>query len=330
MEEQRGRDGINGGILQELEVQRPNRSLVTEFFLLGLSDNQDLHLPLFGVFTGIYIVAITGNLVIIALVRSQPTLHNPMYFFLENLSFLDFLLTSVTVPKMLDNLLKNRMSISFIGCISQIHFYQVFIVAECLLLAVMAYDRYLAICQPLRYPILMDMTARFLLVAFCWLMGLMYSFAKTVLIVKLEFCGPNIIRGFFCDAPPLFGLSCSSTFTAELFQFTAGLFVGPVPALVVVFSYIHIIFAILRIQSAQGRYKTFSTCASHLVVVILFYGTGIFTYVVQPQLGNDNGANNVVTVLYTVIAPMLNPFIYSLRNQEVHNALKKLLARKMN
>ncbi|KAM8947227.1 olfactory receptor 5V1-like [Pelodytes ibericus] len=306
------------------EEQKFNRSLVSEFVLLGLSENPDLQLLLFGLFFGLYIVTLSGNLLIITLIRTDPRLHKPMYFLLENLSFLDFILTSVTVPKMLDNLLNDKKSISFAGCISQVHVYQVFIVAECYILAIMAFDRYLAICHPLRYPTLMNQKALVQLVSFCWVMGLIYSFAKTTLMLKLVFCGPNILNSFFCDAPPLLKLSCSETTSQDLFQFVAGLFVGPLPALTVVASYIPITCAILRISSARGRHKTFSTCASHLAVVILFYGSGIFTYVIQPRLGKQEGISHVVTIIYTVIAPMLNPFIYSLRNQEVHQALHRL------
>ncbi|XP_053316662.1 olfactory receptor 151-like [Spea bombifrons] len=305
-----------------------NTSLVSEFILLGLSQNPDLHLPLFCLFTGLYIVTLGGNLLIITLIRTDPRLHKPMYFFLENLSFLDFLLISVTVPKMLDNLVKNKQSISFTGCISQIHFYQVFMVAECFILAIMAYDRYLAICQPLRYPLVMTRCALDLLVASCWIIGLAYSFAKTTLMLNVVFCGPNVLNSFFCDAPPLFELACSDTSDLDLFQFTAGVFVGPFPAMTVVVSYIPIIYAIIRIKSAQGRTKTFSTCASHLVVVALFYGSGIFSYVIRPRISQQNQMDLVVTVTYAVIAPMLNPFIYSLRNKEMLCALKRLFRQK--
>ncbi|KAM3930862.1 olfactory receptor 5J3-like [Leptodactylus fuscus] len=301
-----------------------NTTRVNEFFLLGVWEQSDLHLLFFVVFTIIYVVTVGGNVVFISIIRSQHRLRTPMYFFLENLSFLDVSLSTVIVPHLLNILLVDHKVISFVGCVTQTLFYQLIIVAECFLLATMAYDRYLAICQPLQYSLVMVKPFLVAMILLCWFLGVAYSLTNTIFIFQLVFCGPNIIPGFFCDAPLLFQLSCSDSSGLQMFQFIAGIFVGPIPALIVVSSYIAIITTIVRINSAKGKWKTFSTCASHLTVVTLFYGTGIFTYVIQPGVSKQTEMKDAITVVYTIIAPMLNPFIYSFRNQEVHNGWKRL------
>ncbi|KAG8537109.1 hypothetical protein GDO81_025060 [Engystomops pustulosus] len=248
-----------------------------------------------------------------------------MYFFLENLSVLDVSLSTVIVPNLLDILLVDHKVVLFAGCVSQIFCYQIIIVAECFLLAIMAYDRYLAICLPLQYTVVMVRPFLVGMISLCWILGIAYSLTKTLFILRLVFCGPNVISSFFCDAPLLSRLSCSESLGLQTFQLTAGIFVGPIPALIVVSSYIAILTTVVRIHSAEGKRKAFSTCASHLTVVILFYGTGIFTYVIQPGLSRETEVKNAIMVVYTIVAPMLNPFIYSFRNQEVLNGWRKLL-----
>ncbi|KAM9330209.1 olfactory receptor 5V1-like [Gastrophryne carolinensis] len=285
-----------------------------------------MHKILFNIFGMAYAATLAGNLTIISVIRADSHLHKPMYFLLENLSFLDLSMTTIIVPTMLHMLISSHKAISFTGCIGQMYLYEVVIVTECFILVVMAYDRYVAICLPFSYPILMTKPTLVLMVAFCWLMGTMYSLTETILMLQSVFCGPNIINGFFCDGSLIMKLACSDVTTLHLFRLFAGLFVGPLPVLLVLGSYVAIISAVLRIPSTQGRNKTFSTCVSHLVVVTLFYGTGIFTYILQPVMVDPRSpVNNIFSVVYTVLAPMLNPFIYSLRNKEIHRGCRHVL-----
>ncbi|KAM9330207.1 olfactory receptor 1D5-like [Gastrophryne carolinensis] len=287
-----------------------------------------MHQIWFNIFTMAYTVTLAGNLTIIGVIRADPHLHKPMYFLLENLSFLDVSMTTVIVPNMLHILSRSHKAISFTGCISQMYFYEVVMVAECFILVVMAYDRYAAICLPFRYPILMTKLTLVLMVGFCWLMGTIYSLTETILLLRSVFCSPNVIHGFFCDGSLIMKLSCSDTTTLHLFQLFAGLFVGPLPVFMVLGSYVAIISTVVKIHNTEGRNKAFSTCVSHLVVVTLFYGTGIFTYIIQPIIVDPHSpVNNIFSVVYTILAPMLNPFIYSLRNQEIHKGCRHVLKR---
>ncbi|KAM9330208.1 olfactory receptor 13C9-like [Gastrophryne carolinensis] len=275
-----------------------------------------------------YTVTLAGNLTIISVIRADPHLHKPMYFLLENLSFLDISMTTVIVPNVLHMLSSGHKAISFTGCIGQMFFYEVVIVAECVILVVMAYDRYVAICLPFRYPVLMTKPTLVLMVAFCWIMGIMYSVTETTLMLQSMFCGPNVILGFFCDGTLVMKLACSDTTTLHLFQLFVGLFLGPIPLLVVLSSYVAIFSTVMKIHNTEGRNKAFSTCVSHLLVVTLFYGTGIFTYIIQPIIVDPHSPmNNIFSVVYTILAPMLNPFIYSLRNQEIHRGCRHVLKR---
>ncbi|XP_068128044.1 olfactory receptor 6Y1-like [Hyperolius riggenbachi] len=301
-----------------------NRSSVTEFLLLGGLETSSMLWIFFSIFMVAYMLGLAGNLTIIVVIRADARLHKPMYFLLENLSFLDISLTTIIVPTMLDILLSKEKVISFHGCINQMFFSEVIIVTECFILVVMAYDRYLAICLPFRYLVVMTKPTLILMVASCWFMGLMYSITYNILLLKSVFCGPNIIRSFFCDGSLLVKLSCSDASELEQFQQLAGLFVGPLPILMVLSSYVAIISAIMRIHSTEGRKRTFSTCVSHLVVVTFYYGTGIFTYLIKPMIENSHGSiNYILSAIYTLGAPMLNPFIYSLRNQEIHRGFTK-------
>ncbi|XP_069502597.1 olfactory receptor 5AP2-like [Ambystoma mexicanum] len=300
-----------------------NGTEVTEFILLGLSDNPDYQCVLFLSFLLVYIFTLTGNTLIIAATCVASQLHTPMYFFLSSLSFVDMGLTSVTVPKMLANILSSRKSISVSGCIAQLSFFISFASAECFLLTVMAYDRYVAICNPLRYAAVMSRGVCLLLVAVSWLAATLHSVLHSLLTARLSFCGSNRIHHFFCDMTPLLKLASSDTSTNELVIFVEGPFSVVVPFLIILVSYFCIISAILQIRSEKGRGKIFSTCSSHLTVVALFYGTAIFTYF-RPTATYSLDHDRVVTLMYTVVAPMMNPLIYSLRNNDMREAFLKV------
>ncbi|XP_030047873.1 olfactory receptor 5V1-like [Microcaecilia unicolor] len=309
-------------------MERRNYSDVTEFIILGLSTVQEHQIILFFVFLIIYLITIVGNLIILTLIIRDSRLHSPMYFFLANLSIVDLHCVSVTVPKMLDNFLSERKSISFFGCILQMYCFQFFIVVECYILAAMAYDRYVAICHPLNYTLIMNRKVRFQLLAGCWLMGFLNSVTEAVCVSTLNFCGPNVIDHIFCDIPPLYKLSCSSVFAHEIVFMVVVFISGVIPFVLVVTSYACIVSAILKIRTSSGRRRTFSTCASHLMVVTLYYGTGTYCYVNPYSMYAMSQEVKVIAVIYSVINPMLNPIIYSLRNKEVKGAFKTLLLRK--
>ncbi|XP_030047880.1 olfactory receptor 5V1-like [Microcaecilia unicolor] len=306
-----------------------NYSTVSEFIILGLSDVEELMRWLFLVFLLVYLSTVLGNTLIIAVILSESSLHTPMYFFLGNLSFLDVSCSSIILPKMLSNLFSGRKTISFVGCFLQMFFFQLLAGTECFLLAVMAYDRYVAICKPLNYSLIMNQKVCLALLVFSWFLSFLNSTIHTVAASQLTFCGPNGINHFFCDVPPLYKISCSDTSLNEKALLTAGMFVGVGPCLFITLSYIIIISAILKISSTEKRIKAFSTCASHLTVVVLFYGTGTFSYIRSlPGFSFDKG--KVIPLLYSTITPMLNPLIYSLRNREVKGVLRRALWRKGN
>ncbi|CAM4628203.1 unnamed protein product [Lepidochelys olivacea] len=305
---------------------RENDTSVTKFILLGLSSNPAEQLILFGVFTAIYLVALMGNMLILLLVSLDSRLHTPMYFFLVNLSMVDIGYTSCTVPKMLANYLSQDKSISWAGCLSQMFFFISFGGIECLLLGVMAYDRYVAICHPLQYGAFMSRRVCALLAAAAWVMGLTNSAVHSSLMSILSFCRSNILHHFFCDIPPLFQLSCSDTQTNQAVTFALGGAVILGSFLGTLVSYVYIVMAVLRIRTREGRLKAFSTCASHLTVVSLYFGTIIFTYI-RPNSTYSQDQDRALPVLYGIVTPMLNPIIYSLRNKDVKGALRKALAR---
>ncbi|XP_044841745.1 olfactory receptor 1019-like isoform X1 [Mauremys mutica] len=303
-----------------------NNTSVTEFILLGLSSNPAEELVLFGVFTAIYLVALMGNVLILLLVSLDSRLHTPMYFFLGNLSVVDIGYTSSTVPKMLANYLSGDKSISWAGCLSQMFFFISFGGIECLILGVMAYDRYVAICHPLHYGAFMSRRVCALLAAAAWVMGLTNSAVHSSLMSILSFCRGNVLRHFFCDIPPLFQLSCSDTRANQAVTVVVGGAIVFSSLLGTLVSYVHIAMAVLRIRTREGRLKAFSTCASHLTVVSLYFGTILFTYL-RPNSTYSQEQDRALPVLYGIIIPMLNPIIYSLRNKDVKGALQKALAR---
>nr|XP_033817844.1 olfactory receptor 5V1-like [Geotrypetes seraphini] len=306
-----------------------NCSTVTEFIILGLSDAEELMHWLFVVFLFVYLTTVLGNAVIITVILSESSLHTPMYFFLGNLSFLDVGSSSVILPKMLSSLFSGQKTISFVGCFVQMFFFELLAGTECFLLAVMAYDRYVAICKPLNYSLIMSQKACLALLVSSWFASFLNSTVHTVAASVLTFCGPNGINHFFCDVPPLYKLSCSDTSRNEKLLLTAGVFVGMGPCLFITLTYAIIISTILKISSTERRVKAFSTCASHLTVVVLFYGTATFSYIRSlPGFSFDKG--KIIPILYSSITPMLNPLIYSLRNREVKGALRKALWRKGN
>ncbi|XP_038179542.1 olfactory receptor 151-like [Arvicola amphibius] len=304
-----------------------NHSMVTEFILRGLTNRPELQLPLFLLFLGIYTVTMVGNLGMITLIGLNAQLHTPMYFFLSNLSLVDLCYSSVITPKMLINFVSQRNLISYNGCMLQLYFFLVFVIAECYMLTVMAYDRYVAICHPLLYNIIMSPALCSMLVAFVYAMGLIGSTIETGLMLKLHYC-EDLISHYFCDILPLMKLSCSSTYDVEVTVFFLAGFNIVATSLTVLISYASILSSILRISSTEGRSKAFSTCSSHFAAVGLFYGSTAFMYL-KPSTASSLAQENVASVFYTTVIPMLNPLIYSLRNKEVKAALDKTLKRKL-
>ncbi|XP_051011751.1 olfactory receptor 151 [Acomys russatus] len=303
-----------------------NHSTVTDFILGGLTNRPDLQMPLFLLFLGIYLVTMVGNLGMITLIGLSTQLHTPMYFFLSNLSLVDLCYSSVITPKMLVNFVSQRNLISYVGCMFQLYFFLVFVIAECYMLTVMAYDRYVAICHPLLYNIIMSPALCSLLVAFVYAMGLIGSTIETGLMLKLHYC-EDLIRHYFCEILPLMKLSCSSPYDVEMVVFFLAGFNIVVTSLTVLVSYAFILSSILRISSTEGRSKAFSTCSSHLAAVGMFYGSTAFMYL-KPSTASSLAQENVASVFYTTVIPMLNPLIYSLRNKEVKAALDRTLKRK--
>ncbi|XP_063157058.1 olfactory receptor 5V1-like [Candoia aspera] len=300
-----------------------NQTAVTEFLLLGLSGDPTLQAFLFLIFLPIYLITLAGNMVIILVIRANPHLHTPMYFFLINLSFLDICYSSVTVPKMLQNLLATKKTISLCGCIAQVFFFIFMAGTEIFLLSAMAYDRYAAICNPLRYSTIISHRLCIQMVLAAWVSGFLDSCVNTLFLADLQFCGPSNINHFSCELPLLLQLSCTGTFANEMVILTFSMPFGFAALLLIIASYVCIISTILRISSAEGRQKAFSTCASHLTVVLLFCGTAIIRYM-KPASGYSDTMDRLVSIQYSVLTPMLNPIIYSLKNEDVKNALKKL------
>ncbi|XP_075045745.1 olfactory receptor 5V1-like [Mixophyes fleayi] len=300
-----------------------NFTALSEFVLAGLSDIRELQIFHFMIFLCIYIITVNGNIYIILAYRFSLNLHTPMYFFLANFSFLDICYISATVPNLLSNFLSEHKTISVYGCVIQMYCFLLLGGTECYILAVMAYDRYNAICHPLLYSIIMNKLKCRQLVIGSWTIGAANSLIHTVLTFSLSFCS-NKINHFFCDIPPVLELSCTNTWTNELAVFIISGFVIIGSFILIMFSYIQIISSILQIRSTSSRKKTFSTCTSHLIVVTIYYGSGIFMYF-RPKSSYGMDQDRLVSVMYTVIAPMLNPFVYSLRNSEVKSAMRKIL-----
>ncbi|XP_004423470.1 PREDICTED: olfactory receptor 1J4-like [Ceratotherium simum simum] len=301
-------------------MRRQNQSSVSEFFLLGLPIPPEQKGMFFALFLGTYLTTVLGNLLIILLLRLDSHLHTPMYFFLSHLALTDVSFSSVTVPKMLLNMQTQHLSISYPGCISQMYFYILFGCVDNLLLAVMAYDRYVAICHPLHYTTIMREGLCVLLVAGSWILSCGSALLHTLLLAQVSFCADNIIPHFFCSLPILLKLSCSNTSLNELVVFTAGAAVVVFPLSGILVSYGHIGASILRAPSNKRICKALSTCGSHLSVVSLFYGTIIALYL-SSSSSNSNDRDVIASLMYTVVTPMLNPFIYSLRNRDMKLAL---------
>ncbi|XP_055212177.2 olfactory receptor 5A1 [Gorilla gorilla gorilla] len=304
-----------------------NGSSVTMFILLGFTDHPELQALLFVTFLGIYLTTLAWNLALIFLIRGDTHLHTPTYFFLSNLSFIDICYSSAVAPKMLTDFFWEQKTISFVGCAAQFFFFVSMGLSECLLLTAMAYDQYAAISSPLLYTTIMTQGLCTRMVVGAYVGGFLSSLIQASSIFRLHFCGPNIINHFFCDLPPVLALSCSDTFLTQVVNFLVVVTVGGTSFLQLLISYGYIVSVVLKIPSAEGRWKACNTCASHLMVVTLLFGTAPFVYL-RPSSSYLLGRDKVVSVFYSLVIPMLNPLIYSLRNKEIKDALWKVLERK--
>ncbi|XP_032107431.1 olfactory receptor 1N1 [Sapajus apella] len=304
-----------------------NQSSVSEFFLRRISVSPEQQQSLFGIFLCIYLVTLTGNLLIILAIGSDLHLHTPMYFFLANLSFVDIGLTSSTVSKMLVNVQTRHHTISYMGCLTQMYFFLMFGDLDSFFLAAMAYDRYVAICCPLYYSTVMSPQVCALILTLCWVLTNVVALTHTLLMARLSFCVTGEIAHFFCDITPVLKLSCSDTHINEMMVFVLGGTVLIVPFLCIVTSYIHIVPAILRIRTHGGAGKAFSTCSSHLCIVCVFYGTLFSAYLCPPSIASEE-KDIAAAAMYTIVTPMLNPFICSLRNKDMKRALKRLFGQR--
>nr|XP_036868313.1 olfactory receptor 2A25 [Manis javanica] len=303
-----------------------NRTSVTEFVLLGFPLSQRIQVLLFGLFSLLYALTLLGNGAILGIISLNPQLHTPMYFFLCHLAAVDMAYACNTVPQMLVNLLRPARPISFAGCMAQTFLFLTFAHTECLLLVVMSYDRYVAICRPLRYSAVVSRKVCITLVGTSWVLGVLLALVHLGLLLPLRFCGPWKINHFFCEITAVLKLACADTHINELLVLAGAVsvLVGPFSSIVV--SYIHILHAVLKIQSGEGRQKAFSTCSSHLCVVGLFYGSAITMYV-GPRYGNSREQKKYLLLFHSLFNPMLNPLIYSLRNKEVKAALKRIFGK---
>ncbi|XP_040325360.1 olfactory receptor 8B12-like [Herpailurus yagouaroundi] len=304
-------------------------SSVTEFILTGLTDQLELQIPLFFLFLGFYMVTVLGNLALIALIRLNSCLHTPMYFFLFNLSLIDFCYSTTITPKMLKSFFSKKNIILHAECMTQLFFFCFFVISESFLLSVMAYDRYVAICKPLVYMVTMSPQVCLFLLLGVYVMGLSGAMVHTGSIASLTFCADNLLNHFMCDILPLLELSCNSTYVNELVVFILVAIDIGMPIITIFISYALILSSILHIHSTEGRSKAFSTCSSHIIVVSLFFGSGAFMYLKPPSiLPLDQG--KVSSLFYTIVVPMLNPLIYSLRNKDVKVSLRNTLERKIS
>uniref|UniRef100_A0A8C3WAT0 Olfactory receptor n=1 Tax=Catagonus wagneri TaxID=51154 RepID=A0A8C3WAT0_9CETA len=306
-------------------MESGNHTGVSNFLLLGFTKEPDLQPLLFGLFLSMYLTAFAGNLAIILAIISDSQLHTPMYFFLSNLSFADFCFTSTTIPKLLMNLQTERKVITYAGCLSQTFFFIVFGCLDNLLLTVMAYDRFVAICHPLHYRVIMNPKVCGMLALASWCVSITGSLFETLTLLRLSFCTNRNIPHFFCDFPEVLKLACSDTLVSKIAIYFVTIILAVFPLSGILFSYSRIFSSILRISSVRGKYKAFSTCGSHLSMVSLFYGTGLGVYLSSAV--TSSSASLLASVMYTVVTPMLNPFIYSLRNRDIKGALMRLLGR---
>ncbi|XP_004608372.2 olfactory receptor 13 [Sorex araneus] len=303
-----------------------NHTTVTEFILLGFPLGLKIQAVLFGLFSLFYAFTLLGNGVILGLISLDSRLHTPMYFFLSHLAIVDIAYACNTVPQMLVNLLDPASPISYAGCVTQTFLFLTFAHTECLLLVVMSYDRYVAICHPLRYSVIMSWRVCISLAVTSWTIGVLLALVHLILLLPLPFCGPQRVDHFFCEIIAVLKLACADTHINEIMVLAGAVsvLVGPLSSIVI--SYAHILWAILKIQSGEGRQKAFSTCSSHLCVVGLFYGTAIIMYV-GPRYGNPQEQKKYLLLFHSLFNPMLNPFIYSLRNKEVKAALKRMVTK---
>uniref|UniRef100_A0A8D2DMI7 Olfactory receptor n=1 Tax=Sciurus vulgaris TaxID=55149 RepID=A0A8D2DMI7_SCIVU len=310
-------------------MEPQNRTSASEFILLGLSEKPEHETLLFSLFLCMYVVTVVGNLLIILAISSDPHLHTPMYFFLANLSLVDFCLATNTVPKMLVNIQTRSKSISYPCCLTQMYFFHFFGIMDSVLIAVMAYDRFVAICHPLHYTTIMSPRLCGLLTGGPWVSSCFISLTHILLMARLVFCGNHELPHYFCDLTPLLRLSCTDTSVNKVFVLIVAGVVIATPFVCILASYARIMVAILKVPSAGGRKKAFSTCSSHLSVVALFYGTTIGVYLC-PSSVRTAVKEKASAVMYTAVTPMLNPFIYSLRNRDLKGALRKLINRKVS
>nr|XP_003460853.1 olfactory receptor 1019-like [Cavia porcellus] len=310
-----------------MDKEKKNYSTETKFIFLGITQDPQLQITFFVVFLIVYLLNVLGNVGMIVLIITDPRLHTPMYFFLCNLSFVDLGYSSAIAPRMLADFLTKHKVISFSSCATQFPFFVGFVDAECYILAAMAYDRFMAICRPLHYNILMSKRVCMALMLGSYLTGLVSLVVHTSLTFSLNYCGSNIINHFFCEIPPLLALSCSDTYISEILLFSLCGFIEFSTILIIFISYAFILVTIIRMTSTEGQLKAFSTCGSHLTGVTLFYGTVMFMYL-RPTSSYSLDQDKWASVFYTIIIPMLNPLIYSLRNKDVKAAFKKLIGRK--
>ncbi|XP_045660162.1 olfactory receptor 7A17-like [Ursus americanus] len=305
-------------------MEPDNDTGISEFLLLGFSEKPELQPLIFGLFLSTYLITVCGNLLLILAVSSDSHLHTPMYFFLANLSFVDICITSTTIPKMLWNIQTQSKVIIFAGCITQMYFFLLFAGWDDFLLTVMAYDRFVAICHPLHYMVIMNPQLCGLLILLSWIISVLNSSLQSLMLLRLTFCTGMEIPHFFCELNQVIGHACSDTFLNDMVMNFATVLLAGTPLAGILYSYCKIGSSIHRISSAQGKYKAFSTCASHLSVVSLFYCTSLGVYLSSAATQSSH-ASAVASVMYTVVTPMLNPFIYSLRNRDIKRALKRII-----
>ncbi|XP_002723462.3 olfactory receptor 2T2 [Oryctolagus cuniculus] len=298
----------------------------TDFILLGLITHPTCPGLIFAVIFSIFVVAVTANVAMILLIHRDPHLHTPMYFLLSQLSFMDTVYICVTVPKTLQDLLSKEKTISFLGCAFQIFFYLTLIGGEFFLLGFMAYDRYVAVCRPLQYPLLMNRRVCLFMVVSSWVGGSLDGFMLSPVTMSFPYCGPREINHFFCEIPAVLKLSCTDTSLYETLMYACCVLMLLIPLSVISVSYTHILITVHRMNSAKGWHKAFTTCSSHIMVVIIFYGAAFYTNVL-PHSYHTPEKDKVVSAFYTILTPMLNPLIYSLRNKDVEEALRKALGR---
>ncbi|XP_023396333.2 olfactory receptor 5B12 [Loxodonta africana] len=307
-------------------IPKENSTELTEFILVGLTNDPELQIPLFITFFLIYLITLVENLGMILLILMDSRLHTPMYFFLSNLSLADFGYSSAVTPKVMAEFLTGDKIVSYNACATQFFFFVAFITVESFLLAAMAYDRYAAVCKPLHYTITVTTNVCVLLAIGSYVCGFLNASIHTGNIFRLSFCRSNVIDHFFCDAPPLLALSCSDRYISEIVIFLVVGFNDLFSLLVILISYLFVFTTILRMRSPEGRQKAFSTCTSHLTAVSIFYGTGTFMYL-QPSSSHSLGTDKMASVFYAIVIPMLNPLVYSLRNKEVKTAFRKAVGK---